>query len=135
MDKLFDTKRKYIAYDGEEYINMCIPVVKIKDMYGHDVEELTQDYNGRIDNFVWRNVARNMDMIDMVMYANHIFNPFAVQEGDVLNIPIDNDNFYQGSDEPSLPDGSKHSKNSRGEKNRSYAETVAYMARMNKGWK
>ena len=32
MDKLFDTKRKYIGYDGEEYINMCIPVIRIKDM-------------------------------------------------------------------------------------------------------
>lgn len=135
MDKLFDTKRKYIGYDGEEYIDMCIPVVKISDMHGNDVEELTQDYNGRIDNFVWRSVARDMDMIDMVMYANHIFNPFAVKEGDILNIPVSNDNLYKSSDEPSLPDGSKHSKNSNGEKNRSYAETVAYMARQNKGWK
>ena len=135
MDKLFDTKRKYIGYDGEEYIDMCIPVVKISDMHGNDVEELTQDYNGRIDNFVWRSVARDMDMIDMVMYANHIFNPFAVKEGDILNIPVSNDNLYKSSDEPSLPDGSKHSKNSNGEKNRSYAETVAYRARQNKGWK
>lgn len=135
MDKLFDTKRKYIGYDGEEYINMCIPVVKIKDMYGSSIEELTQDYNGRIDNFVWRIVARDMDMIDMVMYANHIFNPFSIKEGDFLKVPTVDDSLYQSSEEPSLPDGTKHSKNSKGEKNRSYAETVAYMARMNKGWK
>lgn len=134
MDKLFDTKRKYIGYDGEEYINMCIPVVCIKDMYGNDIEELTQDYNGRIDNFVWSKVAKDMDMIDMVMYANHIFNPFSIKEGDIITVPADNDNLYKSSDEPSLPDGSKHSKNSKGEKTKTYAETVEYLAKLKKGW-
>lgn len=134
MDKLFDTKRKYIGYDGEEYINMCIPVIRIKDMKGNDIEELTQDYNGRIDNFVWGKVAKNMNMIDMVMYANHIFNPFAIKEGDVITIPVDNDNLYKSSDEPSLPDGSRHSKKSKGEKVKTYAETVEYLAKQKKGW-
>ena len=135
MDKIFDIKKKYTGFDGEEYVDMCIPVVKISDMYGNSVEAINKDEQGRLDNFVWKNVAKNLDMIDMVMYANHIFNPFAVKEGDILNIPADNDSFYQISDEPSLPDGSKHSKNSKGEKTRTYTETVEYMARKGLGIK
>ena len=80
------------------------------------------------------NVKKDMDMIDMVMYANHIFNPFSIKEGDIITVPADNDNLYKSSDEPSLPDGSKHSKNSKGEKTKTYAETVEYLAKLKKGW-
>ena len=64
MDKLFDTKRTYIGYDGEEYIDMCIPVVSVKDMTGSGVEEVNQDCKGRIDNFTWKKVGKNLDMIE-----------------------------------------------------------------------
>jgi len=129
MDKLFDTKRKYIGYDDEEYIDMCIPVVNISKLNGITIDKLNQDCNGRLDTFVWKSVAKNLDMIDMVMYANHIFNPFSVKEGDILNVPTDNDNNYVSSEEPSLPDGTKHSKNSKGEKTMTYAETVEFMSK------
>ena len=135
MDKLFDTKRKYTGYDGEEYIDMCIPVVKVSDIFGNAIEELNQDCNGRLDTFVWKSVAKNLDMIDMVMYANHIFNPFAVQQGEILNVPTDNDELYKASNEPSLPNGTKHSKNSKGEKSRTYAENVEYLAKNGLGLK
>ena len=135
MDKLFDTKRTYIGYDGEEYIDMCIPVVKVKDMTGSSIEKVNQDCKGRIDNFTWNNVKKDMDMIDMVMYANHIFNPFAIKDGDILNIPNSDDSLYMSSDEPSLPDGTKHSNNAVGEKTRSYAETIEYLGRMGLGLK
>lgn len=135
MDKLFDTKRTYTGGDGEEYINMCIPVVTVSKLEGNSVEELNTDCNGRIDTFTWNNVAKNMDMIDIVMYANHIFNPFAVKEGEVFNIPTDNDNVYQSSDEPTLPDGTKHSNNSNGEKEMTYAERVQYLGRKGLGLK
>ena len=135
MDKLFDTKRTYIGYDGEEYINMCIPVIDVSEIVGNAVDELGMDYNGRIDNFVWKKVKRDMNMIDMVMYANHIFNPFSVKEGDMLNIPTSGDKLYKSSDEPTLPDGSKHSKNTNGEKSMTYADTVAYLAKKKNGVK
>ncbi len=128
MDKLFDTKRTYVAYDDEEYINMCIPVVDVSKIVGTSVLGLTKDYNGRLDRFVWKNISKNFDTIDLVMYANHIFNPFAVQEGTILNVPNDDDSLYKTSDEPELPDGTKHSKNSKGEKERTYAETIEYLA-------
>lgn len=128
MLKLFTTKRTYTAYDGEEYIDMCIPVVDTSKLEGNFAERITQDENGRIDKYVWNNVARNLEMIDILMYANNIFNPFAVKEGELLSVPIDNDKVYVSSDEPSLPNGTKHSNNTKGEKTRSYAENVEYLA-------
>lgn len=135
MDKLFDKKRTYIASDGEEYINMSIPVVDIKKINSGFLDRLNQDDNGRLDRFVWNRVAKNLDMIDIVMYANHIFNPFSVKEGDVLYGPIDNDDVYYSSSEPKLPDGSKHSKNANGEKEKTYAQMVEYMAKQGLGIK
>ena len=135
MDKLFDTKRKYIGYDEEEYIDMCIPVINVSNLTGNHVRILNQDHSGRIDRFVWNSVSKNLDMIDTVMYANHIFNPFAVKDGDISNVPNDNDSLYQTSDEPSLPDGSKHSKNVNGEKTMSYAEKIEYLAKKGLGVK
>lgn len=135
MDKLFDAKRRYIGYDGEEYINMCIPVVSINKLEGNSIGKLNKDHNGRLDNFVWDNVEKDIDMIDMVMYANHIFNPFAVKEGDVINIPLSDDGLYKTTDEPSLPDGSRHSSNTNGEKAMTYAEKVEYLARRGLGVK
>jgi hypothetical protein len=135
MDKLLDKKRKYTGYDGEEYIDMCIPVVSVKDIQGNSIVKITQDSNGRIDTFVWNDVEKNMDMIDTVMYANHIFNPFSIKEGDVLIIPIDNDRIYVNPEEPVLPNKSKHSNNIKGEKTRTYAETIEYLGRKGLGLK
>ena len=135
MDKLFDTKRRYIGYDGEEYINMCIPVLDISKLFGNGVSTLTKDENGRLDTFVWKNVAKDFDVIDAVMYANHIFNPFSVKEGNILNVPANGSDLYVESDEPSLPDGSKFSNSSRGEKTMTYAEKIEYMAKKGLGVK
>lgn len=135
MDKLFYTKRKYTGYDGDEYINMCIPVVKIDELFGNAIEEANQDCNGRLDTFVWNNVAKNLDMIDIVMYANHIFNPFSIKQGDILNVPVDNDAVYHSSDEPALPNGTKHSNSSKGKKEQTYAEKIESMAKKGLGLK
>lgn len=135
MTKLFDTKRTYIGYDGEEYVNMCIPVVDISKLKGNSTKKLNQDESGRIDTFVWNNVAKNMNMIDITMYANHIFNPFSINEGDILYVPMDNDNVYESNEEPSLPDGTKHSARSKGEKKMTYAEKVEYLAKKGLGIK
>ena len=102
---------------------------------GNDIETTSPDDRGRIDNFVWRNVSKDLDMIDMVMYANHIFNPFAIKEEEILTIPVENDNLYVSSGEPTLPDGTRHSDNTNGAKTRSYAETVEYLAKKGLGWK
>ena len=135
MDKLFDAKRTYIGYDGEEYIDMCIPVIPVNKITGNSIVKLNRDYNGRLDNFVWDIVEKDIDMIDMVMYANHIFNPFAVKEGDIMNVPLTNDDLYGSNGEPSLPDGTKYSNSTSGEKAMTYAEKVEYLARKGFGQK
>lgn len=135
MDKLFDSKKTYIAYDGEEYLNLSIPVLDIDDLKIYSSTKLTQDDNGRLDKMVWKSVAKDISDIDIVMYANHIFNPFAVKEGDTILIPADNDRVYKKPEEPSLPNGSKHSTNSTGEKEMTYAEKIAYLAKKGLGVK
>ena len=68
-------------------------------------------------------------------YANPIFNPFSVKEGNILNVPANDSDLYVESDEPSLPDGSKFSNSSRGEKTMSYAEKIEYLAKKGLGVK
>ena len=128
MLKLFNFKRTYVGYDGKEYVDLAIPSVKVSELEGNRVDTLTQDDNGRLDKFVYKNVSLDLNAIDLVMYANHIFNPFAVKEGDIINVPFDNDGYYHSVGEPELPDGSKYSNIKTGEKELSYAEKVELLA-------
>lgn len=135
MDNLFEHKRKYIGYDGDEYINLSLPSIDISKIKAISTLSLSKDYEGRIDKLTWNEVSRNFDAIDVVMYANHIFNPFAIEQGEVFYIPTDNDNLYFTMQEPTLPDGTLHSKNINNEKAKTYAEKVEEYARKGLGFK
>ena len=53
MDKILDYKRTYIARDGEEYLNLSVPVVNIDDINVNGYIRVNQDCKGRIDKFVY----------------------------------------------------------------------------------
>ena len=133
MDRLLDNKRTYIAKDGEEYLNLTTPAVNIDDIKINGYIKVNQDCKGRIDKFVYSNVSKNYNAIDILMYANHIFNPFAIDEGDILYTPIYNDKFYSKSEETILPDGTTLS--SKNKPTLTYAEKVDLLAKQGKGWK
>jgi hypothetical protein len=133
MDKLLDYKRTYIAQDGEEYLNLTIPTININDIKINGYVRVNQDCKGRIDKFVYSNVSKNYNAIDIIMYANHIFNPFSIEDGDILYTPIYNDSLFSKSEEPVLPDGKQFS--SKNKANLTYAQKVALLARQGKGWK
>ena len=134
MDKLFLNKRTYIDKDGQELINMCIPSIKLSKINSNALIRLNSSHNGRIDKFVYECVSRDIDEgIDMTMYYNHIFNPFAISEDDVLYTPIIGANVYETSEEPSLPDGSHLSDSSSVTKQMTYAEKVEYYAKLGLG--
>ena len=133
MDKLLDNKRTYVARDGEEYLNLTTPVVNINDIQINGYIKVNQDCKGRIDKFVYRNVSKDYNAIDMLMYANHIFNPFDIDEGDILYTPIYNDKLYSKLEEPILPDDTTLSSNNK--PSITYAEKVALLAKQGKGWK
>ena len=135
MDKLFDTKRTYKSTDGDTYINMVIPVVNVNALSSHSIIRVNPDEKGRIDNYVWRNVGEKMDLIDLTMYANHIFNPFSINEGDLLYIPVDDESVYQSSEAPSLPDGTTLDSVTGKRENMTYSEKVEYLARKGLGIK
>ena len=60
------------------------------------------------------------------MYINQIYNPFSIDEGDILYTPIYNDKLFSKSAEPILPDGSTLS--SKNKQTLTYAEKVAILA-------
>lgn len=133
MDKLLDNKRTYIARNDEEYLNLTTPVVNVNDITINGYIKVNQDCKGRIDKFVYTNVSKDYNAIDILMYANHIFNPFAIDEGDILYTPIYNDNLFFKSQEPILPDETTLS--SKNKATLTYAEKVALLAKQGKGWK
>lgn len=132
MDKLLDNKRTYIAKDGEEYLYLFTPTVNINEVKLNGFIRVNPDYKGRIDKFVYTNVSKNYNAIDILMYVNNIMNPFAIDEGDILYTPIYNDTLFSKTEEPVLPDSSKLS--SKNKSNLTYAEKVAVLARQGKGW-
>ena len=135
MNNLLDNKRKYVARDGEEYLNLTTPTVKVNDIKINGYIKVNQDCKGRIDKFVYTNVSKDYNAIDIIMYANHIFNPFSIDEGDILYTPIYNDNLFSKSEEPVLPDETTLSSNSKNKKTLTYAQKVALAAKQGKGWK
>ena len=133
MDKLLDNKRKYISKKGEELLNLLSPTVDINSIQINGYIKVNQDCKGRIDKFVYTNVSRDYNAIDILMYANHIFNPFAIDEGDILYTPIYDDKLYSKSEEPVLPDETTLS--SKNKPTLTYAEKVDLLAKQGKGWK
>lgn len=133
MNNLLDNKRKYVARDGEEYLNLATPTVKVNDIKINGYIKVNQDCKGRIDKFVYSNVSKDYNSIDILMYVNHIFNPFAIDEGDILYTPIYDDTLYSKSEEPILPDETTLS--SKNKTTLTYAEKVDLLAKQGKGWK
>lgn len=134
MDKLFSNKRTYKTEMGEEFINMSIPSLSLKELKATAFIRLNLSHNGRLDRFVYETVSRNIDDgLDMTMYINHIFNPFAVKEDDILYVPINNDYVFKKQTEPELPDNTKLSDRASATKQMTYAEKVEYMAKMGLG--
>jgi hypothetical protein len=133
MEKLLDNKRTYISKDGEELLNLATPVININDIKVNGYIKVNKDCKGRIDKFVYSNVSKDFNSIDLIMYANKIFNPFSIDEGDILYTPIYNDKLFSKSEEPVLPDETTLS--SKNKVTLTYAEKVALLAKQGKGWK
>ena len=133
MDKQFDNKRTYFAKDGNEYLNLFTPTVNANDVKINGYIKVKKDCKGRLDKFVYSNVSKDYNAIDIIMYVNQIFNPFSIDEGDILYTPIYNDNLYSKSEEPILPD--EKTLSSKNKPTLTYAEKVAILAKKGKGWK
>lgn len=134
MEKLFTNKRTYTTENGDELVNMCIPSLDMSKLKSNAVMRLNQSHKGRLDKFVYESVSRDLDEgLDLVMYYNHIFNPFAVDEDDYLFTPITGGDYYIKNGEPTLPDGSRKSDADVSTKQMTYAERVEYFAKLGLG--
>lgn len=135
MESIFNKKRRHYTIDGEEIIDLTLPSVNLKKMESNGYIKVQKDQNGRLDKFAYNNISIDTRAIDMVMYYNHIFNPFSICDEDIFYTPVDDDSIFVSNVEPTLPDGSKHSNNVSGEKELTYAEKVERMARIGMGIK
>lgn len=126
MDKILDNKRKYVSKDGDEYLNLFTPTVNINNIKANGYIRVNQNCKGRIDKFVYSNVSKDYNAIDLIMYINQIYNPFSIDEGDILYTPIYNDKLFSKSAEPILPDG--YTLSSKNKQTLTYAEKVALLA-------
>lgn len=134
MENLFSNKRTYIAENGDELVNMCIPSVALNKIKANSSSRLNSSHNGRLDKFVYECVSKSIDDgLDLVMYYNHIFNPFAVQEEDILYTPLVNDTPFSSQSEPELPDGSRLSDATAPTQNMTYAQKVEYFSKLGLG--
>lgn len=133
MDKILDKKRRTASDDGDEMLELGIPCVNINKITANGVIRVSQDQKGRIDRFSQLNVGEDRMSIDLVMYYNHIFNPFSIDEGDIIFTPLYSENCLKSTGEPVLPDGSKPSDKASGEKELTYAEKVERAARTGLG--
>lgn len=134
MDKLFANKRKYITENGDEILDMVIPSLNLSKLKSNAVMRLNQSHKGRLDKFVYECVSKDLDEgLDLVMYYNHIFNPFAVDEGDYLFTPVSGGDYYNSNQEPDLPDGTKKSDMDVVTNQMTYAQKVEYFAKLGLG--
>ena len=133
MEKSLDNKRKFISSNGDEYLNLSTPTVDISQIKVNGYVKVNQDCKGRLDRFVTTNISKDYNAIDIIMYANHIFNPFSIDEGDILYTPIYNDKLFSKSEEPILPDETTLS--SKNKSNQTYAEKVDLLSKQSNGLK
>jgi hypothetical protein len=129
MEKMFDKKRRHDV-DGEEMLDLGIPCVDVKSLRANGLLRVSHDQRGRIDRFTYANVSKDSNAIDMVMYYNHIFNPFSIDEGDMLYTPVYNESDFRDIGEPVLPDSEGNTGGGL-----SYAEMVERAAKTGLGIK
>lgn len=133
MDKILDKKRRTTSDDGDEMLELGIPCVNINKITANGVIRVAQDQKGRMDKIAQLNVGEDKMSIDLVMYYNHIFNPFSIDEGDIIFTPMYSESCLKSTSEPVLPDGSKPSNKASGKKELTYAEKVEKAARTGLG--
>lgn len=77
------------------------------------VHIVTKEEAGRLDRIAWKYYS-GIDKLDALLWVNDIYNPFAIDEKDILYIPTikDTNAFYKQPDEVSFPDSSESSTNS-----------------------
>ncbi len=72
--------------NDEKYYDLSVPSFDLSSTGVTDVHLTTQDEEGRVDKICEKYYGCT-DYIDILCFANHIFNPFAVEKDELLIIP------------------------------------------------
>lgn len=81
-------KKPTITIDGEDYIDLSVNSFISDDVFDSIIgfEVVNEDHAMRPDLIClkWYNTTEHLDIL---LKANNIFNPYSIQEGDILIIP------------------------------------------------
>ena len=86
MQKLFDIKRT--LEDGS--IDLSDKVLQTDEFETTGIITLKENERARIDKISYRQYG-HYNMIDSLMYANSIINPFSISQNQVMLLPVDSD--------------------------------------------
>lgn len=84
--KSLTLKNILIDDNNDEYFDLSVPSFDIGGISMKDVHAVTQDEEGRIDK-VCNKYFGSSENIDVLCFINHIFNPFSIEQNDLLVIP------------------------------------------------
>lgn len=89
--------------NNEEYFDFSVPCFDLSSTSISTVHVVTQDEEGRIDKICQKYYSCT-DYIDLLCFANRIYNPFSIKKDDLLVIPyvtsITNKIYYK----PTIPE-------------------------------
>ena len=92
MEKIFDIKKRNA--DGSIMLSDSVYTGNIQSVMSYSV--VRESESARLDK-ICKKQSLPTSMIDAVMYANNIINPFSISENDILIIPSSDNNMYEGS--------------------------------------
>lgn len=124
MDLVIDKKRKYKDEEDEDIVNLSDCIIDATNIHLSSYQLISEQYTCRIDRFTNDFVFPSSDAIDTVMYANNITNPFSINEGDSLFIPLHNEDLYVSNNNVTFPKSSNLSDETTNEADKFINKTV-----------
>lgn len=100
--------RKPLLDDG--FRDITAPTIKYDDLLKIEagIYTVATEEAGRLDRIAWKYYG-SVEKLDALLWVNDIYNPFAVDEKDILYIPDikDTSSFYKKPEEVRFPDSSQ----------------------------
>lgn len=105
--------RKPLLDDG--FKDITAPTIKYNDLLGIEagVHIVASDEVARLDRIAWKYYG-SIEKLDALLWVNDIYNPFAIDEKDILYIPTikDTSSFYKSPEKVIFPDSQEAGTNS-----------------------
>lgn len=96
--------KKNPNYNVEGVLDLGSKIMDVNMLDSNDtVLRVQKGQEGRLDK-IGLFESSDLDVVNQIMYYNHIFNPFAIEEGDFIDIPNYNSSLYSLPEEIVYPE-------------------------------